>query len=222
MIVAVFVVACGVLGLVVGACVPALARWAAAPDPVAARAALTVPLTGALFALLAWRTGPEPVLAAYLYLAAIGVALVTIDLAVHRLPDRLTLPSYPVVAVLLVASSLIGDDWARLGRAAVGGLLLYGAYYLLAVAVPGGMGFGDVKLAGVLGAVLAWAGWAPLLVGAVLGFLYGGLVSLGLLAARRVSRTSRVPFGPFMVAGTLTAVVLGDTAATGYLALAVG
>jgi leader peptidase (prepilin peptidase)/N-methyltransferase len=160
------------------------------------------------------------VLATYCYLAAAGVALVVIDLAVHRLPDRLTLGSYPVVAALLTGASALDGDWAALLRAGIGAVVLYGAYYVLAIAAPGGMGFGDVKLAAVLGAVLAWAGWAPLIAGAFLGFAYGGVVSLALLLTRRASRGTRIPFGPFMVAGSLTALVLGEATASGYLNLA--
>jgi leader peptidase (prepilin peptidase)/N-methyltransferase len=81
------------------------------------------------------------------------------------------------------------------------------------------MGFGDVKLAGLLGLVLGWAGWAPLVLGAFLGFLFGGVYSLALIGARRATRRSRVPFGPFMVAGALTAVCLGQSQAAGYLGL---
>ncbi len=214
-----FVAACALLGAVLGACVPGVARWAASPDVVDPRPWVTAPVTSVAFALLAWRVGVEPVLPAYLYLAFAGVALVMIDLAVHRLPDRLTLPSYLVVAALLVLAAFAQDDWWALARAAVGAVLLYGGYYLLAVALPGAMGFGDVKLAGVLGAVLGWAGWIPLLVGACLGFLYGGLVSLGLLVTRQATRKTRVPFGPFMVAGALTALLVGESAAASYLAL---
>lgn len=214
-----FVAVCALLGAVLGACVPGVARWAASPDVVDARPWVTAPVTSVAFALLAWRVGAEPVLPAYLYLAFAGVALVMIDLAVHRLPDRLTLPSYLVVAALLVLAAVAEDDWWALARAAVGAVLLYGGYYLLAVALPGAMGFGDVKLAGVLGAVLGWAGWVPLLVGACLGFLYGGLVSLGLLVTRQATRKTRVPFGPFMVAGALTALLVGESAAASYLAL---
>jgi leader peptidase (prepilin peptidase) / N-methyltransferase len=214
---AAFVAACGGLGLLLGWYLPVLVTWAAGEDEVRCSPWVTAPATGLLYALLAWRVGASAILPAYLYLAAIGVALVVIDLAVHRLPDRLTLPSYPIVAVLLVAASAVEGEWAALARAAIGAGVLYGAYYLVAVVAPGGMGFGDVKLAGVLGAALAWPGWAPLIVGAFLGFLYGGLVSGALLVARRATRKTRVPFGPFMVAGALTAVCLGEAAATTYL-----
>ncbi|MDQ1647673.1 MAG: leader peptidase (prepilin peptidase) / N-methyltransferase, partial [Cryptosporangiaceae bacterium] len=62
----------------------------------------------------------------------------------------------------------------------------------------------------VLGLVLGWSGWPQLVLGAALAFVYGGLCSAILLLARRVGRKSRVPFGPFMLAGALTAVVLGQ------------
>jgi leader peptidase (prepilin peptidase)/N-methyltransferase len=78
---------------------------------------------------------------------------------------------------------------------------------------PGGMGFGDVKLALALGVVLGWYGWAVLFAGAFAGFLLGSLYGLGLVALRRASRKSTIPFGPFMIVGALAGVVLGALAA---------
>jgi len=175
--------------------------------------------TAAVFALLAWRVGPAPELAAYLYLAAVGVALTVIDLRVHRLPDALTLPAYPVGGGLLALASTVSGDGAALVRALVGMAVLFGGYYLLAVVAPAGLGFGDVKLAGLLGLALGWAGWASLIAGAFLGFLYGGLTSLALLATGRVTAKTPVPFGPFMLAGAFTALLLGDDTVTGLLTL---
>jgi leader peptidase (prepilin peptidase)/N-methyltransferase len=99
---------------------------------------------------------------------------------------------------------------------------LYSFYFLLAFAYPAGMGFGDVKLAGVLGLYLAWLGWAELLVGAFLGFFIGGLVGIGLLLARRAGRKSQLPFGPYMLAGALLAILWGGALADLYLDTAVG
>jgi leader peptidase (prepilin peptidase)/N-methyltransferase len=210
---------CGALGLGVGALLPLAVRWAAAPDVVRIARWLTVPGLGSLFAIVGARVGASPALPAFLYLAAAGLALAIIDLAVHRLPDRLTLSSYPVAGALLGAASLASGDAWPLGRAAIGAGALFGAYYLVAVAVPGGMGFGDVKLAGVLGLVLGWAGWEPLLLGALLAFVYGGLCSLLLIAVRRANRKSRVPFGPFMLAGAATAMLIGQSDSAQYLAV---
>lgn len=212
--------ACAALGALVGAALPAVVAWAARPDEVSGSRALLVPATALLFAVIGWRVEVGAPLAIFLYLAAVGVALVVIDIAVHRLPDALTLPSYPVVAALLGAAAVAAGDTEPLVRAGLGGSLLFAAYYLVAFAVPGAMGFGDVKLAGLLGLVLGWAGWAPLVLGAFLGFLYGGAFSLALIAARRASRRSRVAFGPFMIAGALTAVCLGQATSAGYLGFA--
>ncbi len=106
-------------------------------------------------------------------------------------------------------ASYVAADWSALLRALLGGLVLFAGYFLLAVLIPGGMGFGDVKLAGVLGLMLGWLGWGSVITGTVLAFIYGGIGSLGLLAIRRASRTTRVAFGPFMLAGALTILMLG-------------
>ena len=78
------------------------------------------------------------------------------------------------------------------------------------------MGFGDVKLAGVLGMYLGWLGWGAVIVGGFLGFLLGGIVGGGLMLARRAGRKSAIPFGPFMVAGALIAVFVGPAIADWY------
>jgi leader peptidase (prepilin peptidase)/N-methyltransferase len=81
------------------------------------------------------------------------------------------------------------------------------------------MGFGDVKLAGVLGLYLGWLGWGPLIVGAFLGFLFGGLLGGGLMVIGRATRKSAIPFGPFMLVGAYVAVLAGGWVASGYLSL---
>jgi leader peptidase (prepilin peptidase)/N-methyltransferase len=98
----------------------------------------------------------------------------------------------------------------------------YCVLFALAVAVPRGMGFGDVKLAGVLGLALGWLGWGEAVVGFFLGFGYGALVSVALIALGRAGRKSTVPFGPFLVAGALTAVLYGDVIARQYVTYTLG
>ena len=78
------------------------------------------------------------------------------------------------------------------------------------------MGFGDVKLAGVLGIYLGWIGWGAVIVGGFLGFLFGAVVGVGLMVAGRAGRRTKVPFGPFMVAGALVAVVVGQVVGDWY------
>lgn len=189
--------------------------------------------TAALFAVIAIRFVPpllDPVagvgiaagvlaLVAFLYLGAISLALALIDLDVHRLPDVVVLPAYGVGVVLLGTASLLAGDPAALGRAALGAVILGGTYLLLAVARPGGMGFGDVKLAGVLGFFLAWLGWDVLAVGALSAFILGGLFGLALIALRRADRTTHVPFGPWMLVGAWLGILVGAPVARAYLSL---
>lgn len=158
-------------------------------------------------------------LAAFLWLAGVSVALAVIDLEHHRLPDAIVLPSYLVGGVLLVASSALVGDWSALARAAVGGASLSAFYLIAALSYPGGMGLGDIKLAGVLGLYLAWLGWGEFAVGAFAAFLLGGLFAAVLLVTRRVQRTGGIPFGPWMLAGAWVGVFAGGTVATAYLTL---
>ena len=102
-------------------------------------------------------------------------------------------------------------------RAALGAVALFAFYFVLALAYPAGMGFGDVKLAGVLGIYLGWLGWGELVVGAFLGFLFGGVVGLLMMAVRRAGRKSSIPFGPFMLAGAFVAILWGGALADLYL-----
>lgn len=156
-------------------------------------------------------------LVAFLYLAAISIALTLIDLDVNRLPNAIVYPSYAVMVALLAAASVLdGDLWGLL-RATIGGVGLFVVYFLLALAYPGGMGFGDVKLAGLLGFVLAWLGWGALAVGAFAPFLLGGVFSIVLLLVRRAGRKSRIPFGPWMLGGAWIGIVVGDVVSIWYL-----
>ncbi|MGY3262702.1 prepilin peptidase [Frigoribacterium sp. 2355] len=158
-------------------------------------------------------------LVAFLWLAGVSVALAVIDLEHHRLPDAIVLPSYAVGGVLLAASSILVGDWPALVRAAIGLASLFAFYLIAALSYPGGMGFGDVKLAGVLGLYLAWLGWGEFAVGAFAAFLLGGLYAVVLLVTRRVERTGGIPFGPWMLAGAWVGVFAGGTVATAYLTL---
>jgi len=176
-------------------------------------------LCAALFVVMVVRFGPDPVLPAYLYLVAVGLALALIDLDCKRLPDALTLPSYPVAIVLLGAAALLGSDSGEPLRALLGGVAMGAVYFALWFAYPAGMGFGDVKLAGVLGLYTGWLGWGAWFVGLFLGFLLGGLFGMALIVLRRGGRKTAVPFGPFMLLGVLVAVLAGPELARSYLDL---
>lgn len=188
--------------------------------PISPRYPLVELGNGVLFAVMAARFGWNPVLPAYLYLAAVGVVLALIDVDVKRLPDVLTLPSYPVGVVLLGVGSL--HDPQQLLRAGLGGLALFAVYFALAFAYPAGMGFGDVKLSGVLGLYTAWLGWDAWAAGLLLGFFLGGFFGIALIAVGKGGRKTKVPYGPFMLAGALVAVLWGSELVRGYLAVTTG
>jgi leader peptidase (prepilin peptidase)/N-methyltransferase len=160
-------------------------------------------------AVLVWRIGIDAALPAFLVLGAFGVVLGAVDLATRRLPDPLVLGSLAAGVVLLGLAAAVVGDAGPLLRAAAGMVALFGLYLALALVNPAGLGFGDVKLAGVLGLHLAWLGWDVLLGGALAGFLLVALVALVLLAAGRVDRSTELPFGPFMLLGALVGICTG-------------
>jgi leader peptidase (prepilin peptidase)/N-methyltransferase len=178
--------------------------------------------TALVFAVLTLAIGLEPELPAFLYLGAVGVALAMIDIDVKRLPNAIVLPSYLVAAALLTVAAAVDGRWEDLLRAGLGMVALYAFYFLLALVYPAGMGFGDVKLAGVLGLYLGWLGWAEVVTGGFLGFLFGGVVGGGLVLVRRAGRKSMLPFGPFMLAGALVAILWGGALADLYLDTVLG
>lgn len=220
---------CGALGIVLGL---VLTRWLERRPyrleeergrPAQPVGWWIVPACGVLWALIAWRLGDVGhglALPPYLGLASVGLALTAIDLDVHRLPDPIVLPAVPVLFVLLVLASAGTGEWGALLRAVLAGVVLLVGYFVLAFVSPGGggLGLGDVKLAGLLGLALGWLGWGEVLVGALAGFVVGGLVVTVLLIARRVGRKSFVAFGPFMIVGALVGVLVPVQVVAGSLA----
>jgi leader peptidase (prepilin peptidase)/N-methyltransferase len=189
-------------------------------EPISRRYPLVEAATGAAFGLTAWHFGASWALPAYLFLAAISVALALIDIDTKRLPNALVLPSYPVAVMLLALASWNpggASDWQAWVRALIGGAALYAVYFLLMFVYPAGMGFGDVKLAGVLGLFLGWVGWGALVVGWFAAFLLGGLFSIGLLASRRANRKTGIPFGPWLLLGAVVGIAVGQPIADWYL-----
>jgi leader peptidase (prepilin peptidase) / N-methyltransferase len=175
-----------------------------------ARAALLAALTVALFAGLAVRYDDSWVLPAFLVLAAGLVALSVIDFEHFLLPNRIVYP-LAVGTLALLALAAVGDDaWAAFGRAVLGGVAAAAALGALHLVSPRSMGFGDVKLAFVLGLVLGWLGWSELVLGLFCGFLAGAVVGIALIALRHRGRKDHLPFGPFLAFGTLVVLLWGD------------
>lgn len=165
---------------------------------------------GAIVAAPFYLGRPPVVIVTYGAALVWGLVLAFIDLDVRRLPDFLTLPAYPVAALLLALCSAATGDRAALLRAAACAGLAVVVFLLAALLSPGaeGLGLGDVKLAGTLGGLLGWWGWWTALYGLLTGFILGGLVAAVLLVSRRAGRTSHLSFGPALIAGAYIWAVL--------------
>lgn len=165
--------------------------------------------------LVAARTGWDPVLLPLTYLAPVGVALGLVDWRTRLLPTRVIAPSYAVLAVLVVLAAVLSGDWDALLRSGLGWLAAGATFFVLWLVYPRGMGYGDVRLSGLLGMVLGYLGWAELVTGLYAAFLIGGVGGL-LLSALKVVDRKAYPFGPFMLVGALVGVLLGPGVAAWY------
>jgi leader peptidase (prepilin peptidase) / N-methyltransferase len=166
-------------------------------------------------ALVGWRLGQTPILAAWVYLGAVGLLLAYVDWRTRLLPTRIIAPSYAAVCVLVTVATVIDADLHSLVRAALGWLTMGGCYFLLWLAYPRGLGYGDVRLSGLLGIALGYLGWAPLLTGLYSGFLLGGIGG-GVLAMLGAQRRRQFAFGPFMLLGCLVGITFGSTIGAWY------
>ncbi|MFI5737426.1 prepilin peptidase [Streptomyces anulatus] len=184
-----------------------------APGPVAYAPGVLAPVVTVVACVaLAAATGARPELIGWLALTPVAVLLAVVDRRVHRLPDPLTLPLAAAAVLLLGGAALLPGHAGSWTSGLLGGLALGGFYFLLFLINPNGMGFGDVKLALALGVALGWYGWTVLFVGGFAGFLFGALYGLALMLLRRAGRRTGIPFGPFMIGGALTGLLLGALA----------
>ncbi|GAB6904007.1 prepilin peptidase [Kineosporia succinea] len=188
-------------------------------ERISARYPVIEAFTAVVFGAVAAWAGWSWDLPALLFLAAISIALAVIDYDVHRLPNAIVLPSYPVAAVLLTLAALADGEPGRLLSAAVGGIALYAFYFVLMFIYPSGMGFGDVKLGGVLGLYLGFYGWEEAVVGGFAAFVIGAVVGLGAIAFAGATRKSMIPFGPFMLVGAWLGLIWGAGLVDWYLRL---
>lgn len=173
----------------------------------------TAVATGLVGAVLGASAGWNGSLLVLLPLAPIGVALAYVDWHTTLLPTRIIAPAYGLVVVCVLLAGFLDDDRDLVVRAGIGWAALGGFYLLLWLVYPRGLGYGDVRLSGVLGLALGYAGTAELVVGAYGAFLLGGLGGL-LLGMIKVVNRKRFPFGPFMLVAALVGVAFGPWIAT--------
>lgn len=158
-------------------------------------------------------------LLAVLLFLSIAIALICIDIAVYRLPDVLVLPGIGIGIALIAQTSALEGSFITLGHALIGGAALLTFYAAIHLITRGrGMGLGDVKLAALCGLYLGWYGWGTLAVGAFIPFLLGAIAS-AIVIRRGGTRKSAIPFGPYMLTGTVIALAFGQPLASFYLTL---
>ena len=215
------VVGCSLLGLVIGWMLdPVITRvprkqpvlGPPAPDgpasPRGRRIAVAL-INAALFGAMAARFDDSWTLVAYLVLTGALVTLAAIDLETYLLPNRIVYPLTVAMLVLLPLGLLADGDTDAIGRGLLAGVIAFAAFFVVHLISPRGMGFGDVKLSFTLGLALGCVGWGEMILGLFLGFFYGAIIGLVILAVSKRGRGQAVPFGPFLAAGAVTALLVG-------------
>jgi leader peptidase (prepilin peptidase)/N-methyltransferase len=179
-------------------------------EPISVQYPLVELLTGVLFFAVGAKYAHSWALPAFLVLTAALIAISVIDLEHFIIPNRIVYPTGIASVVLLAFAALMENDWSSFGRALLGAAAAFTFFFVLHIVAPGGMGFGDVRLSFILGLFLGWLGWPYVLGGLFAGFLYGAVVGLVMIAIGQRSRGQHIPFGPYLAAGTMTFVLLGD------------
>ena len=157
-----------------------------------------VPLAGVLAVVTFVHLGASADAAAWALVQVVLVALAAIDLATRRLPNVITLPT---AAAALVLRALF--ERSELAQVAIAGAAAFAVFYVLAFVLRGGIGMGDVKLAGMLGCLLG----AKVVPALAAGIFFGGVWAIALVAARRVTLRSSIAYGPFLALGGALAIL---------------
>jgi len=159
--------------------------------------------------------GVDWTLPAYLWFVGVTLTLTLTDIDSKLIPNRILFPGTVVGLALLVAGGLVENG--PIVRAVAGGAIYFSLLMVLALIARGGFGFGDVKLAFLLGLFTAFQSWDTLIVAIFAAFLLGGAVSLFLVLTKIRGRKDAIPFGPYLVVGAYLAIAWGGTIASWYL-----
>jgi leader peptidase (prepilin peptidase)/N-methyltransferase len=185
--------------------------------PISARYPIIEAVTGLLSLLVAWKFGFDWLTLAVLVLTWSLVALTMIDFDHQLLPDDITLPLLWLGLLINTQGWLTPLESAVWG--AIGGYGLLWSVYWLFKLVTGkeGMGFGDFKLLGALG---AWLGWQALPQIILLSSLVGAVVGITLIMVKGRDRNVPIPFGPYLAAAGFIALIWGDAITAAFFAWA--
>lgn len=165
--------------------------------------------TAVLFGVVGAEIGAEPELAAFLVVVAGLVAISAVDLELFIVPSKILYPTVFIAAPLLVLAGALDGDWTDVRQAAVGGVVGFGLLLPIHLVNPAGMGFGDVRLAGLIGMIVGWLSVGHVFVALFLGFLLAAVLGIALMATGVKGRKDKVPFGPFLAGGAVLAILFG-------------
>ncbi len=177
--------------------------------PISARYPIVEALTGVAFAITAVRFGPSSSLPAELIFVAGLIALAAVDLERYLLPRAILYPTLVLVAGALVLTAAITGQWRRLAIAVICSLGAFALFFLINFIRPAWLGFGDVRLAALLGLALGWMGPWYLFIGFMAANLLGAAIGIALIAANKARRNTPLPYGVFLAAGSLLALWVG-------------
>jgi leader peptidase (prepilin peptidase)/N-methyltransferase len=177
--------------------------------PISARYPIVEAFTGLAFAITAVRLGPSSSLPAELIFVAGLIALAAVDLERYLLPRAILYPTLVLVAGALLLTAAITGQWRRLVIAVICSVGAFAFFYLINFIRPAWLGFGDVRLAALLGLALGWMGPWYLFIGFMAANLLGAAIGIALIVANKARRTTPLPYGVFLAAGSLLALWVG-------------
>jgi len=174
--------------------------------------------TGLIFALLYWHYGLSPALGIMIFYACLFIIIFVIDLEHGLILNKVVYPSLVVALLLALLPRPWLTQWIVTGiaNAAIGGAIGFALFLLIAIVSRGGMGWGDVKLAALIGLA---AGFPLVFLAIIMAAILGGIVAVAMVIAKKRQRRQTIPFGPFLAVAAMITLLWGSNILTWYLGL---
>jgi len=174
--------------------------------------------TGLIFALLYWHYGLSPALGIMIFYACLFIIIFVIDLEHGLILNKVVYPSLVVALLLALLPRPWLTQWIVTGiaNAAIGGAIGFALFLLIAIVSRGGMGWGDVKLAALIGLA---AGFPLVFLAIIMAAILGGIVAVAMVIAKKKQRRQTIPFGPFLAVAAMITLLWGSNIMNWYLGL---